>query len=80
MIKRIGKYVIPTDKDEDDEDTSSLEEGYESDEEEMAGNNEIHQHSQHHKQPQIEIKEKVEDFKEKLLSKKTEREGKIKQG
>jgi len=79
MIKRIGKYVIPTDKDEDDEDTSSLEKGYESDEEELAGKNEIHQHSQKLKQPQIEIKQNVEDLGEKLLSKKTEREGKIKQ-
>ena len=76
MIKRISKYVIPTDKDDESDESSSFEEtNFERDE--SSPPLETKQSIVKEIIEKINLKDKFQESKENLTNKKTEREVKI---
>jgi hypothetical protein len=78
MIKRISKYVIPTDKDDESDDSSSFEETN-LDREDSSIQLKTKQSIAKEIIEKINLKESIQESKENLINRKTEREVKINQ-
>ena len=78
MIKRISKYVIPTDKDDESDESSSFEETN-IDKEESSIPLKTKQSIAKEITEKLNIKENIQESKENLINRKTEREVKINQ-